>query len=130
MPENLKVSENNFDGLLQFFYCSTNCSHAFEPFSESHVLRIVKKDEMVNGQMVEAPENIGEFPFKRITGWEEKTDYITSTEIGVLDEAIDHDTDALEYIDENYDNIGGEKLFGWPHWVQAVDYPECRKCKR
>lgn len=25
-------------------------------------------------------------------------------------------------------NYVGDKLFGWPHWSQGVDYPKCRDC--
>jgi uncharacterized protein YwqG len=128
MPASLKVNENYFDGLLQMFYC-IKCSN-YEPFSKTQNLRLVKKVDLNNSQTIDGSnQDVDEFPFKRISDWTEEIDYVHQTElVEDVDESIQGNYDALDYISENYKTKAGEKFLGWPDWVQGVEYPNCRVC--
>lgn len=128
MPSHLKVNENYFDGLLQFFYC-TDCSD-YKPFSKSHHLRTVNRSDLNEPQAAADDEGIEQFPYKRISDWTEETDFMHQTELCDNEELIGDNYDALEYVSENYKTLAGEKFLGWPDWVQDPEYPECRKCKK
>ena len=128
MPANLKVKENYFDGLLQMFYC-IECSN-YMPFSESQNLRIVENFDLVNSlQITDASKNEDEFPFKRISGWAEDTDFVHKEEFVEIYKEYQTDYDELNDISENNKTKAGEKFLGWPDWVQGVEYPDCRICK-
>lgn len=113
-------------GLLQFFYCTNDdaaCS-GWETWSPSSLVRLIPLDDLGGGTMDETgPEP---FPVKRITGWTESADYPGPEEAGEL---------GIEFSDEDYDALDeagyprwGEKLMGWPNWVQGVEYPDCPDC--
>ena len=52
---------------------------------------------------------------------------VSCEELGVTLRDLPIDTDVAE-------SIGipeaGDKLGGWPHWVQSVEYPSCPTCGR
>lgn len=117
-------------GLLQMFYCTndepmcdSDCD-GWEPFSEVAVVRLVEPA----GGAARAAAAPGEdsFPPKRIVGWREAEDYPGWQEgprVGV------------ELGDEGWEDVGrhgfplaGDKLAGWPYWVQDVEYPDCPEC--
>jgi hypothetical protein len=117
-------------GLLQMFYCTTaeplcevDCE-AYLPFSESVVLRLVEP----GGGAARRPAAEVEDPLppKRIVGWREVEDYPSWQEGNRL---------GIEMADEGWrtaEHLGvpraGDKLAGWPYWVQEVEYPDCPKC--
>jgi len=48
-------------------------------------------------------------------------------------ELSDEDADVLYEQESNEAYAGpegGDKLGGWPLWIQSVEYPECRICKK
>jgi uncharacterized protein YwqG len=133
-------------GLLQLFYC-TVCEDGWEPFSESSLVRVVHPLGSLQPSAI--PTLPDTFPAKRIVGWEEITDGPDPTEHEVLGLEYTYDWDAgtvrlecpalglvFDEIrnDELAENISvaatGDKLAGWPSWVQGVEYPVCPLCQR
>ena len=113
-------------GLLQFFYCTSSNPHcevdceAYFPFAKSVLLRILEGP--VTG--APGPPPPGDFPAKRIVGWNRQDDFPVAEEISGHQLSAE-DVDALEA--SGYP-IVGDKLSGWPAWVQGVEYPECPEC--
>lgn len=112
---------------LQLFYCThsdTECDvecNAWEPHSHSTLVRIVAMDGAA--QDVEMPTEM--FPPKTVVDWDRVEDFPNFEELeerGVVlsDEEVDLVSAAYP--------TPGEKLLGWPLWVQGVEYPECRRC--
>jgi uncharacterized protein YwqG len=119
-------------GLLQMFYCTSTeplCEvdcEAFFPFAKSTLLRIVPLDSAAQG--IAIPDIPDFFPPKSIIGWEEVTDYPNCTEgyeLGL--ELSDSEWEALS--EQNLPHPG-DKLAGWPTWVQGVEYPDCPVCQQ
>jgi uncharacterized protein YwqG len=110
-------------GLLQVFYC-TACDN-YEPFSKSSLVRIVDPVHTPAQQLVFSPVNHA-FPEKVITDWTLDTDYPSGQE------AIEIGCNLTEEDEARYEDfpLQGDKLLGWPAWVQGIEYPECPECKR
>jgi uncharacterized protein YwqG len=131
LPSALK--EQFGSGLLQMFYCVNGVKNepcevvakAWFPFSKAHVVRIVQP--LGEAQQILIPQ--GMFPAKKITGWQEVEDYPSPAEYPNLGVSLNEDE-----IDELYDKEilpqAGEKLAGWPNWIQGVEYPTCPECKK
>jgi hypothetical protein len=95
-------------------------------------------------QQVDIPE--GQFPPRIITGWEIETDLPSAEEHSMLGLEYDYDFPAkkvrvtwaeanLVLDDLDLDTpetiaaaLPGDKLGGWPHWIQGVEYPACPRC--
>ena len=127
-------------GVLQLFYCTSvrpECEvecEAFFPRARSTLVRLLAAGEaapepegLVEGwRGVALPE--GMFPAKRIVAWTAADDYPDAGELEMLGlDLSDEEQDALYGRDFPLD---GEKLLGWPKWVQDVEYPDCRECGR
>lgn len=118
-------------GLIQLFYCTTfeppcevDCE-AYFPFAKSVVARFV---EVIDpGVVVEAAELAEPFPAKRIVGWEALEDYPNWEEL-TYNLGVDHTPDDEIVIEAIGAPHPGDKLGGWPHWIQGVEYPGCREC--
>jgi uncharacterized protein (TIGR02996 family) len=134
-------------GLLQLFYC-TSCEgvDGWDLFGKSwSCIRIVQP----NGPAATtAPHEIG-FPAKRITGWTRFLDLPDSQERAALGLSYECNVSAgtvrvecreLGLVFDEKWELGfhedfalcarGDKLGGWPYWVQNVDYPNCPRCDR
>lgn len=120
------------EGFIQMFYCTSYEPHcevdceAFFPFSKSTLIRLVSHEETAAHDHSLAAD-ADPFPAKTITGWEEMVDYPGWEERG--DEGIelsDEEEDLAH--DEEIGPRTGEKLGGWPSWVQSVEYPSCPDC--
>jgi hypothetical protein len=115
--------------LLQFFYCTSDdplCEDdcdAWRPHGASTLLRLIPAPEDGSGQAAAIPDDM--FPPKRITGWTEREDYPAWDEYGELGV---HLSDDEEEAAADAFPLAGEKLLGWPCWVQSPDYPACRVC--
>jgi hypothetical protein len=113
-------------GLLQLFYCTSrrpNCEidcEAYFPFSKSVLARIV------DGSLIAAPETppAQQFPSKRIIGWSRQDDYPSAQEL----EGSPLSNDEIDALSQSGYPVAGEKLGGWPAWVQHVEYPSCPEC--
>ncbi|HKG95786.1 MAG TPA: DUF1963 domain-containing protein [Gemmatimonadaceae bacterium] len=128
-------------GVLQLFYCTSSEPHcegeceAYLPHARSTLLRLLPPAELAperEGLIEEwsgpaaMPE--GMYPAKRIVAWTPVEDLPNLEELeGLGVELDDEDELALEDWDLPH---AGEKLLGWPRWVQGVEYPVCRVCGR
>jgi uncharacterized protein YwqG len=118
-------------GILQLFYCTNEQPHceseceAFFPNAQSTLLRLLPPPGAAGMGFVEPPS--GMFPPKRIVSWTEVADYPNEEELEELGVSLgDEEADALA--GQDYPR-SGEKLLGWPAWVQSVEYPSCSECE-
>ena len=117
--------------VLQLFYCTSETPHceveceAFFPHSRSTLLRLLPIDEVGAGASDEGPSV---FPTKRIVGWTPARDFPGWEELRAL--GVELSDDDAEVLDLAGLPQPGEKLGGWPLWVQGVEYPNCRLCGR
>jgi uncharacterized protein YwqG len=135
-------------GLLQFFFCTGSedgqCdARTYEPFGKGKLVRVVQPE----GPGQAAPRlPRGALPSKRIVDWRRVEDHPNSQEheeLG-LSYKFDHqhrtariDCPSLALVFENAgeeapeaisDAATGDKLGGWPAWVQGAAYPNCPRC--
>jgi hypothetical protein len=121
---------NKEEGLIQLFYCTNEEPHcasdceAFFPFSRSVVCRKVP----IGAPSCRIEPDLGTvFEEKRITGWSPVDDYPHYEELAALGLDIDADDyEVLEIADVGTPRAG-DKLYGWPYWVQDIEYPNDRK---
>jgi len=136
-------------GLLQLFYCTHEECQGYggwEPFADDlSRVRIVQPTGPDLTGSVSPPD--GSFPPKQITGWTRFTDLPKPSEHAELGlkYVYDHKTGTVrleceelglvfeDIRDRNLaENIAnselGDKLGGWPAWIQNVEYPECPRC--
>lgn len=117
------------DGVMQFFYCTGSeplCEvecEAFFPFSRSTLLRVISDGEPT---ALSASPVKDAFPVRTIVGWEALDDYPNWEELKEL---------GIELTDDQFDELAqagfprvGDKLYGWPAWVQGIEYPNCPTC--
>lgn len=142
------------EGLLQMFYCTRNdCDlhrESWQPFDPGHLVRILPP--VTNGGIGTFDES--PFQLRVISGWKEVVDLphpqdhdelglyydydfenetlsINCLALGVqigplpLHEADDEDNDVAEAVGQC---LEGDKLAGWPNWVQGSEYPVCPAC--
>lgn len=128
LPESIRDDFGN--GLLQMFYCISEeplCEvecEAFFPFAESVIIRIIQPEDEAFSSRILPPENL--FPPKLIIGWQEVEDYPNSEEGESLD--IELEDSEWEFLyEKNYPQVG-DKLAGYPAWVQGIEYPNCPLC--
>ncbi len=114
-------------GLLQLFYCTNQepqCEvdcEAFVPASESVLARLIDPASAVApaSRPAEILAPCG------IVGWNAAIDYPHYEDLenaGV--ELSDDEIDAYE----NDFPVEGDKLGGWPAWVQGSEFTDCSKC--
>ena len=117
-------------GLVQLFYCTSSeplceCDcEAYSPGSKSVVARLVQP--VGNGRKMAGSPVEEAFPPKLITGWEEREDYPNGEEM--QEHGLNLSDAESEALEEMNVPLSGEKLFGWPAWVQGVEYPACPEC--
>jgi hypothetical protein len=119
-------------GLVQMFFCTNSAPccdvecEGWQPFAASHFLRLAQAP--APAQATPIPEPIAEayFPAKLITGWREIEDYPHPWECA--DHGVDLEDSEYETLDRLAFDSQGDKLAGWPIWIQAVEYPNCRRC--
>ena len=124
------------EGLLQFFAClNIDCGNEDEnfmvPYPKNQLRRIIRPSGP--GRAV-IPDNPVAFPARLITGWTAQDDYPDGEEWNDLDEQEGKNPMDREELVDHYDlsrqfpTRDGDKLGGWPDWVQGVEYPECSVC--
>ncbi|UTW62276.1 DUF1963 domain-containing protein [bacterium SCSIO 12741] len=114
------------EGIIQLFYCTHSDPHcesdleAFFPFSAAVVCRRVE----YKGESLQVTPQIEElFEEKRLNRWEHILDYPTAEEYDDLG-LEQMDDEVGEWLYENgYAATSGDKLGGWPLWIQGVEYP-------
>lgn len=132
LPEEFKSNLNVENGLLQMFYCVSNeplceCDcEAYFPFSKSTLLRIVSTEG--DGNVIEDVAMERFFPAKTIISWNEVIDYPNLDELSELGIILNDEEE--EIYEELQIPHCGDKLGGWPYWVQNIEYPSCPKCNK
>jgi hypothetical protein len=140
-------------GVLQVFYC-TRCDAEIEgwaPFSQAHVVRVVPPDDLV---LPPTDPRTRTLPPAAITGWEafedlphptehaelgldldydfqKKTIAVRCPSIGLTIDGLDleaQDEDGHELAEAISAAAAGDKLGGWPYWIQGLEYPSCSRC--
>jgi hypothetical protein len=134
-------------GLLQAFYCADpDCEQkcdGWAPFSPIHRVRIV------SGAGALDEERNTDHPARSIVSWEAIDDLPSAEdhrELG-LEAAYDFKANTVSIrcpsvglnagaipiddlpVEEIADAASGDKLLGWPHWVQGAEYPLCPRCR-
>lgn len=121
-------------GLLQMFYCTSseplceNDTETWAPFSKGALLRIVDPSGGKAAEKIEIPIKAvpDYFPAKIITGWTQKEDYPGTEELHVMNAKLSDD-DWEDLVETEYPHQG-DKLAGWPAWIQGLEYPNCPVC--
>lgn len=121
--DRVKLPDKASRGLLQLFYCVNGNPHcevdcqAWHPNRTSTCIRVIE----VTGPSAIAPCEVDRvFPERRVVGWRRSDDYPGSTECRNLGVKLNEDErDAL--FEAGYAQRG-DKLFGWPNWIQSVEY--------
>lgn len=128
--EDLPKKKDN--GLVQLFYCTTS-----KPLCESDMAAFFPFGKSVNCRKIEINSEPNEvnpiidrtFEEKIIVDWETVDDYPHFEEYSKLGIELDLDDDVYELMEQREIGIPIEKdkLYGWPYWVQSVEYPRDRK---
>jgi uncharacterized protein YwqG len=140
-------------GLLQLFYCTRDeCqgSGGWEPFADdlSRVRIVWPGGETPAVSYLSLP-SVVPFPEKRIVDWRRMDDYPMPEEFEELGLSFRFDFTAnslrlncpelpldttLSMSEFEVEQIAtsetGDKLAGWPYWIQGVEYPHCPRCGR
>jgi uncharacterized protein YwqG len=122
IPRELDFHMDN--ALLQFFFCSNFNSSTcigWEPFSKSHLARIIIPDGKPNLTPDYPDES---FPAKTIVSWTELDDYPQLHEVDI---PYPSNNEVYKHLN-TLTARPGDKLAGWPYWVQGVEYPNCPTC--
>ncbi|MFF6980270.1 ankyrin repeat domain-containing protein [Streptomyces sp. NPDC008343] len=101
-------------GLLQLFHCTT--CNPYRPFSGGHQVRIVDRADVAGPTT--APKDVKVLPTRPITGW---TRAVKDYPYREADESLLPEERAVVF----GLNRQGDKLSGWPNWVQDPTYPRC-----
>ena len=138
-------------GLLQLFYCTRDdCqgNGGWEPFADDlSRVRVVQPNRP--SLMTSMPQQNGSLTTKQIVGWTRFSDLPTPCEHDEIGLKYTYDFKAgtlqLECPELDFDLTNpmndcpaeeiaiskpGDKLAGWPAWVQGVEYPHCPRCAR
>lgn len=115
-------------GLLQLFYCTSeeplcecDCD-AWAPFATSTLARVIQPEGTASDRDLPPIENY--FPPKTIVDWHIMDDFPGYAEREVLGIEL---TEAEETALEKYPQAG-DKLLGYPLWIQGIEYPDCPIC--
>ncbi|MEI6707832.1 MAG: DUF1963 domain-containing protein [Methylococcales bacterium] len=118
-------------GILQVFYC-TNAEQicevkceAYFPFAKSTLLRIIDPANLVAKNLTVSPVHHA-FKEKVIVSWQASDDFPNDEELDDL--GLDLSEEEVESLYEHDFPKTGDKLLGWPYWIQGVEYPECPDC--
>jgi uncharacterized protein YwqG len=118
-------------GILQVFYCTNDeqaCEvecEAYFPFAKSTLLRIIDPANVLAKTLSVSPV-IDAFEEKVIVSWQASDDYPNCEELAELDVELS-DAEAEILYEQDYPKTG-DKLLGWPAWIQGIEYPECPDC--
>jgi uncharacterized protein YwqG len=137
IPEAAQQRLGLASGILQFFYCTHSDGTQgadWAPFSKAHFVRVLPGDASEYATAPATPEwpaKPAYLPANAITGWTLFEDFPSPEEEDELGmpEMSDTEYDAY-YMSEPYLNAEGDKLCGWPNWVQDAEYPDCPECGR
>lgn len=135
------------EGVIQLFVCSTDdgSCETWAPFTGTHDICVVSS----HPGTAAPPSGIESFPRQFITRWDQTVDaphpeehetlglkYTYDFKSNVVDVVCEHPPISLNKAKMNLDvaeaisnALPGDKLGGWPYWVQSAEYPQCPKCQ-
>lgn len=124
--ETLPLKYSNSKGLIQLFYCTNEAKcelsqDNFLPFSQGVVARKIQ----VKGNSATQKPNLAKvFEEKQVTTWETIDDYPSPEEY--VDLGIEIDRNTVELLEDADICLPapGDKLGGWPYWLQYREYIE------
>lgn len=118
-----EIAERTGSGLFQMLYCLSECevqADGWAPYSAVHCAR--RLDPNVDGEPGAGGRALAP---RAITGW---------TAVDDLPHWEELPAPLAEELEAAYEACArplvGDKLAGWPAWVQGVEYPACRICNR
>jgi Domain of unknown function (DUF1963) len=122
------------EGMVQLFYCTSadplcEVDHeAWQPFGKSSLARWLSPAEQARAAAgTPTPDPTGE-PAAVIVGWDQGPPELPGYEEDVPPPP-EGDSDELDGVDAALAPRPGDKLGGWPSWVQGPEYPACPQCK-
>ena len=127
------------DGLVQLFYCTSgdpHCESECENWFYNETAMLVRLVKPAGAAGSPATSPVAEaFPPKVITGWvagdpelPEQTEIWDVLGLDIMDPKNEPWEDYIEENENDFLAESGEKLGGWPAWVQGMEYPACRRC--
>ena len=145
LPKEFHLPQRN--GILQLFYCGSDdgMCETWQPFSGTHDIRLFSEAHAIT-----RPSGTSALAKNTIIGWDEFADTPHPEEHEQYGVSYDYDfgnnrvsvscdDPVISFQDLDIDlNIAelvstsktGDKLGGWPHWVQGAEYPSCPECKQ
>jgi parallel beta-helix repeat protein len=129
-------------GLLQFFFCRNRTANCSDYGEASHLVRVLSSPKVPrNAKAAKAPKKIeGSFSPKVIEGWRDQGEMIRWLELRDAQRAsltrnltrlgftyFDGDDDVGE--GPHVDPVLGDKLLGWPCWIQDATRMSCARPK-
>ncbi|MBD3191901.1 MAG: DUF1963 domain-containing protein [Candidatus Heimdallarchaeota archaeon] len=116
------------EGLVQLFYCTNpeELDNGFEAFAPSTLVRILFPKE--KGKKVPLPAIENYFPPKKIVDWKALKELPHIEELWEL--GVELKEEEERQLEEFELTLEGDKLGGWPYWIQGPYYPSCKKCGR
>ncbi len=128
LPEGVEVPWG--DGLLQAWGCTSSepqlclADGGWEAFDGSQLVRTLGYDQVADEATPSAARE--PWPARHITGWTVQEDLPGYEDQHLL---------GIDLTDEQHDRLdalelprSGDKLMGWPAWVQGAEYPSCPDC--
>lgn len=118
------------EGILQVFYCANyDCDggpNSWDGFGLNQLTRVLTPET----EVVSAARPGGsEFATKVIVGWNTVADYPNSEEAEMHGVSLEGPLqDAFYEHEDGPSPVQGDKLLGWPAWVQNVEYVNCPEC--
>lgn len=118
-------------GLLQLFYCTNSdrkgsCEEICENWfwnERGMLVRVVQPDATQN--FLPSSPVRDALAARTIVSWEPLQQECPSyDEIMELEELTEAEEEEMEDVSPDT----GDKLWGWPCWVQNIEYPSCQKC--
>lgn len=128
LPDLVQQAMNLLSGVIQLFYCDdddcVNECESFEPYSICHFVRLVRDVSQATNKPTSRPSD--PYPVERIIEWEEVEDYPSPDEL--VEEGLVVNEELEEFLVTSQKPELGDKLWGWPFWIQEVSYPSCKEC--
>ena len=110
-------------GVVQFFRCT---GYDCEVWPNSETAYLARRIPTDNIQAASSPPPHS-YPEQLIVGWREDEDYAwEEADVDLTDEEFCA-LFAPENPKEGFPRPG-DKLFGWPNWIQGESYPPCPEC--
>eukprot|EP01113_Clastostelium_recurvatum_P000628 TRINITY_DN10294_c0_g1_i1.p1 TRINITY_DN10294_c0_g1~~TRINITY_DN10294_c0_g1_i1.p1 ORF type:complete len:308 (+),score=41.97 TRINITY_DN10294_c0_g1_i1:3-926(+) len=136
LPSDSFMGTERGQGLIQMFYCTdqeceSECE-SFFAFSASVVVRLIPQTHLESSfepaPMLATPPR-ERFPAQIVASWRPLPDYPHPEEAYSL-YGVDLNTAEQEALYECGFPVAESKLDGYPLWVQGMEYPHCKTCRR